>query len=92
MDYYSTVGAPEHRSLAEALGPQPSLASGGPLTATDFKPHFSVYFTHHLVSRTHLFDLHATPAQVSEASITLLLEERVSGLQVYHNFINISSS
>ena len=26
MDYFSTLGAPEHRSLAEALGPQPSLA------------------------------------------------------------------
>ena len=26
MDYLSALGAPEHRSLAEALGPQPSLA------------------------------------------------------------------
>jgi hypothetical protein len=26
VDYFSTLGAPKHRSLAEALGPQPSLA------------------------------------------------------------------
>ena len=32
MDYFSTLGAPEHRSLAEALGPQPNLAYWGPLT------------------------------------------------------------
>ena len=32
MDYFSTLGAPEHRSLAEALGPLPSLAYWGPLT------------------------------------------------------------
>ena len=29
MDYFSTLGAPEHSSLAEALGPQPSLAYWG---------------------------------------------------------------